>query len=144
MQQTLRQYILNRCSIVFSTLTTSSLYELRKLLTSRFDSVIVDEAAQAVELACITPLCYCMRQCILVGDSNQLPATVLSTEASFFDYEQSLFERLEKLHFTEVMLKEQYRMHKEIRTFPSRHFYSDLLCDGQNVASYFEPFYKVP
>lgn len=36
------------------------------------------------------------RRCILVGDPNQLPATVISQSASAFLYAQSLFQRLQK------------------------------------------------
>jgi hypothetical protein len=36
------------------------------------------------------------RRCILVGDPNQLPATVISQAASSFLYAQSLFQRLQK------------------------------------------------
>lgn len=43
---------------------------------------------------------YCInliliRRCILVGDPNQLPATVISQTATSFRYEQSLFQRLQ-------------------------------------------------
>ena len=43
-----------------------------------FETVIIDEAAQAVELSTLIPLKYGCKRCILVGDPQQLPATVKS------------------------------------------------------------------
>eukprot|EP00850_Spirogloea_muscicola_P009645 SM000054S18131 [mRNA] locus=s54:712649:726066:+ [translate_table: standard] len=62
-----------------------------------FDAVIIDEAAQALEPATLIPLqlLAARAQCIMVGDPKQLPATVLSQSASKFDYDRSMFERLQ-------------------------------------------------
>jgi senataxin len=46
--------------------------------SSNFPTVIIDEAAQAVELSTLIPLKYFCKRCILVGDPQQLPATVIS------------------------------------------------------------------
>lgn len=43
-----------------------------------FDVIIIDEAAQAIELSTLIPLKFPCKRCILVGDPNQLPPTVLS------------------------------------------------------------------
>ncbi len=56
--------------------------------------VIVDEAAQAVELACLIPLRLRCNRLVLIGDPMQLPATVISTNASRCGYDRSLFERV--------------------------------------------------
>lgn len=48
-------------------------------LTRKFDVVVVDEAAQAVEPATLVPLAHGgAKQVFLVGDPVQLPATVMS------------------------------------------------------------------
>ncbi len=47
-----------------------------------FDMVIIDEAAQAIELSSLIPLKYRCTRCVMVGDPQQLPPTVLSTEVS--------------------------------------------------------------
>ena len=43
--------------------------------------MLFDEAAQASELATLIPLQYGAKRVILVGDPQQLPATVVSLEA---------------------------------------------------------------
>ena len=42
----------------------------------------------------------------------------------------SLFERLERAGHAVLMLTVQYRMHPEIRSFPSEYFYHNKLTDG--------------
>jgi hypothetical protein len=51
----------------------------------------------------LTYLCYLFK----VGDPKQLPATVLSTVASKFRYECSMFERLQRAGHPVIMLTEQ-------------------------------------
>jgi hypothetical protein len=58
-----------------------------------FSWVIIDEAAQCVELDTLIPLKYNCTKCVLVGDPQQLPATILSDTAKRFNYDQSLFQR---------------------------------------------------
>jgi len=94
-----------------------------------FDTVIIDEAAQSTEPACLIPLRYGCTRLVLIGDPRQLPATVKSSVAAQQGLGVSLFERLEKLGHEVVMLTRQYRMHAEIRSFPSMHFYDNLLVD---------------
>lgn len=65
------------------------------LLDFGFDTVIVDEAAQTVEVSTLIPLKYGCKTCVLVGDPAQLPATVISRNAKDFSYEQSLFQRMQ-------------------------------------------------
>ena len=60
-----------------------------------FDTVLIDEAAQAVECSTLIPLKYNAPRLVLVGDPKQLPATVLSNEAQKLQYGRSLFERLQ-------------------------------------------------
>jgi hypothetical protein len=60
-----------------------------------FDVVIVDEAAQGLETSLLIPLRYSAQHCILVGDPQQLPATVFSRLAESKLFSRSLFERLQ-------------------------------------------------
>lgn len=100
-----------------------------------FSTVIIDEAAQCIELSALIPLKYGAKQCIMVGDPNQLPPTVISQEAAKLKYEQSLFVRMFQQHKDEVsMLDTQFRMHPDISLFPSKEFYQGKLKDGPSMA----------
>lgn len=81
-------------------------------------------------------------QCIMVGDQQQLPATVVSAYARAARYDRSLFQRLIETGHPYIMLDTQYRMCPAISTFPSRIFYKDQLKNGENVMkpSYLPPF----
>lgn len=90
-----RQQVFNKADVVCCTLSSSG----HETLTSAgltFETVIVDEAAQSVEISSLIPLKYDCKRCVLVGDPNQLPPTVLSLVAAKYSYEQSLFVRLQK------------------------------------------------
>lgn len=56
--------------------------------------VLIDEAAQASEVAALQPLVYGAAAAVLVGDPQQLPATLFSAGAREVQMERSLFERL--------------------------------------------------
>ena len=58
-----------------------------------FETAVFDEAAQAGELATLVPLQHGAHRVVLVGDPQQLPATVLSIEAKRLGFGRSLFER---------------------------------------------------
>ncbi|KAK3106772.1 DEAD-box type RNA helicase, partial [Teratosphaeriaceae sp. CCFEE 6253] len=85
-------------------------------------------------MSSLIPLKYGCVKCILVGDPKQLPPTVFSKEAARFQYEQSLFVRMQNNAPAEVhLLDTQYRMHPAISAFPSRTFYDGLLKDGKDM-----------
>jgi senataxin len=128
----IRTAILEEAAIVFATLSFSGSALLAKS-NRGFDVVIIDEAAQAVEPATLIPLATRCKQVFLVGDPKQLPATVISTVAQDSGYGTSMFERLQKAGYPVKMLKTQYRMHPEIRSFPSKQFYEGALEDGSDI-----------
>lgn len=97
--------------------------------------MLIDEAGQASEVAALQPLAFGARQVVLVGDPQQLPATILSEAAKALEMERSLFERLQAQGCPVVVLTVQYRMHPEIRSFPSRHFYHNALEDAVSVTA---------
>ncbi|XP_073133185.1 probable helicase MAGATAMA 3 [Henckelia pumila] len=131
-KDSIRASILEEAVIVFSTLSFSGSALFSKL-NRGFDVVIIDEAAQAVEPATLIPLANGCKQVFLVGDPVQLPATVISPVAEKFGYGMSLFKRFQRAGYPVQMLKTQYRMHPEIRSFPSKEFYHDELEDGPGV-----------
>lgn len=130
-----QQEILDQAQVLCATLSGSG-HEMFKGLNVEFETVIIDEAAQCVELSALIPLKYGCSKCILVGDPKQLPPTVLSQSAARYGYDQSLFVRMQKNHSKHVhLLDMQYRMHPEISLFPSQEFYEGLLQDGSDMAA---------
>lgn len=130
-----QQEILDGAHIICATLSGSG-HEMFQNLSIEFETVVIDEAAQSIELSALIPLKYGCSKCILVGDPKQLPPTVLSREAARFSYEQSLFVRMQVNHPNDVhLLDTQYRMHPEISQYPSQAFYDGKLLDGEEMDS---------
>lgn len=126
--------ILHRAQVICATLSGSS-HTVLSSLQMKFDTVIIDEAAQCIELSALIPLKYGCKQCVMVGDPNQLPPTVLSQAAANLHYEQSLFVRMfNRFPDCVHMLNMQFRMHPAISKFPSREFYQGKLLDGPRMA----------
>ncbi|KAA8493670.1 putative ATP-dependent helicase [Porphyridium purpureum] len=98
-----------------------------------FDTVIIDEAAQATEMSSLIPVSLGASRCVLVGDPQQLTATVLGTGMSAVAYSLSLLERKCLAGKVPLMLKQQYRMHPSISLFPRKHFYKSELADDESV-----------
>jgi hypothetical protein len=120
----LESSLLDEAMVVFTTLTSAG---RESLATVNFDVVLIDEACQSVELETLIPLCLGAKRCVLIGDPQQLPATVMSSSLL---YRRSLFDRLQASGVELFMLTQQYRMHAEICLFPSQYFYgTNLVCD---------------
>lgn len=129
-----QQQIIDGAHVLCATLSGSG-HDMFKNLNVEFETVIIDEAAQCIELSALIPLKYGCSKCILVGDPEQLPPTVLSRAAQSYGYEQSLFVRMQRNHPNDIhLLDTQYRMHPEISSFPSQQFYHSRLVDGPNMA----------
>ncbi|CAA7261403.1 unnamed protein product [Cyclocybe aegerita] len=100
-----RHEILNGADVICTTLAGAGHDQLESL---QFDIVVIDEAAQAIEISSLIPLKFGCSNYVMVGDPQQLPPTVISQE---------------------------YRMHPEISRLPSRIFYDGRLIDGPNMAT---------
>ncbi|MBA0624165.1 hypothetical protein Godav_009563 [Gossypium davidsonii] len=134
----------NEAEIVFTTVSSSG-RKLFSRLSHGFDMVVIDEAAQASEVAVLPPLSLGAARCVLVGDPQQLPATVISKAAGTLLYSRSLFERFQQAGCPTMLLSVQYRMHPQIRDFPSRYFYQGRLTDSESVSNLpDEVYYKDP
>ncbi|CAK9439061.1 uncharacterized protein LODBEIA_P32850 [Lodderomyces beijingensis] len=132
-RRNIQNRILGNAQVLCATLSGSA-HDLISNLAVKFDQVIIDEACQSLELSAMIPLRYGCRKCIMVGDPNQLPPTVLSQAACTFGYDQSLFVRMQKNHPESVyLLNVQYRMHPAISQFPSAEFYQSKLKDGPGM-----------
>lgn len=141
----IQQEILNSAHVLCATLSGSG-HEMFRNLQVEFETVIIDEAAQCVELSALIPLKYGCTKCILVGDPKQLPPTVLSQSAARFGYDQSLFVRMQRNRPDDVhLLDHQYRMHPAISAFPSQEFYEGRLVDGADMAKLrHQPWHDAP
>ncbi|KAK4569659.1 DEAD-box type RNA helicase [Recurvomyces mirabilis] len=129
-----QQAVLDEAHVICATLSGSG-HDMFQSLSIEFETVIIDEAAQCVEMSSLIPLKYGCVKCIMVGDPKQLPPTVFSKEAARFSYEQSLFVRMQRNSPNEVFLLDtQYRMHPAISRFPAQAFYDGLLKDGDGLA----------
>ncbi|GFT33454.1 probable helicase senataxin [Nephila pilipes] len=142
--------ILRDTSIVLSTLGSSRHSILASVFkrnsTNAFSLCIIDEATQCTETEALIPLMFGINKLIMVGDHQQLPATVNSKYAVSFGFERSMFERFH-LYFSKYcsnnpifMLREQFRMHSEISLFPSKHFYENLLTTAPQIDIQYESF----
>ncbi|CAH0489610.1 unnamed protein product [Peronospora farinosa] len=124
--------ILSEASIIACTLSKAGSGDFSGLKHG-FDALIIDEAAQAVELSTLIPIRERVARVVLVGDPKQLPATVKSVVAAKARYDRSLFERIAESGVAPSMLRVQYRMHPFLRDFPSKRFYGGMLTDGPSV-----------
>ena len=131
-REAVRLAVLSESHVVCTTLTGAGL-ELFTQSTAPFDCVVIDEAAQAIEVQTLIPLKYECRRCVMVGDDRQLAATVISQSASRYEYQQSLFSRLRKCGVSVKVIQIQYRMHPSIRLFPSTFFYHSQLRDAPSL-----------
>ena len=130
-KQSIRQRLFATAHVVCSTLSGSG-HDLLAHAGLDFGMVIIDEACQAVEPSSLIPLQYNCQKCVLVGDPNQLPPTIMSQAAVRLIYDQSLFKRLQKFMPVQL-LNVQYRMHPEISRFPSKYFYCNALKDASDM-----------
>ncbi len=138
-KEALESHLLDHASIVFSTLISAG----RKGMLSMapIDFLLVDEAAQSVEAATLIPMRYQPSKVLLVGDTKQLPATVISRALDDSDgrrssknYKWSMMWRLiEELNQPSLMLTIQYRMHPHICQWPSGQYYADRLITSPDI-----------
>ena len=135
-RERLEANFLREATLVFTTLSATGRRNLTRL-GLHFPMVLIDEACQASEPATLQPLTLLggVEHVVMVGDPQQLPATVLSVQAARLRLERSLFERLQQCGVPVTVLAVQYRMHPQIRYFPSQHFYQGELTDAPSVVS---------
>ncbi|KAL4339211.1 hypothetical protein GQ457_08G015970 [Hibiscus cannabinus] len=126
--------VIKDADVILTTLTGAF---SRKLENTTFDLVIIDEAAQALEIACWMALLKGSR-CILAGDHLQLPPTIQSVEAERKGLGRTLFERLADQYGDEVMsmLTVQYRMHELIMNWSSKELYNSKIKAHSSVAAH--------
>ena len=128
LKEKIEKIIINESDVVCCTLESS----MKKCLDYlKFDTIIIDEATQAVEVASILPIVHYPSRLILIGDQKQL-GPVLSGEdnSEKYKFKTSLFVRLLKEGYEYVMLDIQFRMHPKISWLSSSLFYEGEITDG--------------
>lgn len=134
--------VLRDSRIVVSTCTTAYLHNAlvkgnppHVLRPVSFDSIVIDEAAQASEPDIVLPATSASCRVIVVGDHKQLGPVVTENNlcAPYVSALETPF--LERIYqnprrsSASTMLNMQYRMHPSIRSFPSSQFYESMLED---------------
>lgn len=124
---------LSGAEAVVSTLTGAANRLLEKTI---FDTLIIDEAAQALEPACWIAIAKADKV-IFAGDPFQLPPTVKSSEAAQLGLSVTLMERLmRQANAPQHMLTVQYRMNAQIMQFSNQWFYQGKLSAADAVATH--------
>lgn len=119
--------LLDAADVICTTCSSSADNRLRHY---EFQSVLIDEATQAVEPECLLPVVHGCRQLVLVGDHQQLGPVVMHRKVASAGMNLSLFERLVLLGNQPRRLEVQYRMHPCLSEFPSNMFYEGMLQNG--------------
>jgi ATP-dependent RNA/DNA helicase IGHMBP2 len=129
------EYIINdlvsKASVITATLVGANHYTIRN---TKFNTVVIDEAGQALEPACWIPILKAQKV-ILAGDHFQLSPTIKSVEAAKGGLSTTLLEKCVTLHPECVtLLQQQYRMNEEIMDYSSNVFYEGKLQADETVA----------
>lgn len=129
LEDRLLDHILSSAQVITCTLVGAANEVLQK---RHFRTVLIDEAAQALEPACWIPITKASRV-VLAGDPFQLPPTVKSRAAEKAGLNITLIEKcLQRLEHTSL-LKVQYRMNEIIMGFSNQHFYDNALQAAESV-----------
>jgi len=132
-EQYIVEDLIEKAQIVTATLVGASHYTIKD---RKFDTVVIDEAGQALEPACWIPILKAQKV-ILAGDHCQLSPTIKSHEAARGGLSTTLLEKCVALHPNAViLLEEQYRMNAQIMSYSSNVFYGGKLKAHESVAEH--------
>ena len=106
------------------------------IINKEFHTVIIDEAAQALEPSTWIPITK-VQKVILSGDPFQLPPTVKSYEAQKAGLNITLIEKCIQRLPEVSLLTTQYRMHEDIMGFSNQYFYKGNLIAHNTVKTHF-------
>ena len=132
-EQYIMDDLIEKAQIITATLVGAGHYTVRD---RKFDTVVIDEAGQALEPACWIPILKAQKV-ILAGDHCQLSPTVKSNEAAKAGLSTTLLEKCVALHpEAVVLLEEQYRMNEKIMNYSSEVFYEGKLKAHASIAGH--------
>lgn len=123
--------IMSDAQVICSTLIGASSKEIEGM---QFDTLVIDEASQALEAECWNAILKSNRV-ILAGDHLQLPPTVMSEDAKDKRFDITLLDLLTDQIAFKQMLNVQYRMNDKILAFPNHTFYKGALGSDNSVAN---------
>ena len=132
LEERLIDQILHGAQVVTATLVGASNSVLQRL---KFRTVVIDEAAQALEPATWIPISKASRV-VLVGDPFQLPPTVKLQAARKKGLEITLLEKAINRLPEVSLLNTQYRMHESIMGFSNQQFYKGKLFAAETVKNH--------
>ncbi|XP_076681204.1 putative helicase senataxin isoform X2 [Andrena cerasifolii] len=135
LQRAAENRVLEHADVITCTLNSCYNNQMESVFVpnkNRISVCIVDEATQSCEAESLIPLMLGVNTLVLVGDPNQLPATILSTRAKELGLDQSIFSRVQnafEFHPNNpiILLDTQYRMAQAIAQFPTNFFYGGRL-----------------
>ncbi|RYY28597.1 MAG: DUF2075 domain-containing protein [Chitinophagaceae bacterium] len=130
-EQYIVEDLISRAQIITATLVGTNHYTVKHLT---YNTVVIDEAGQALEPACWIPILKA-KKVVLAGDHYQLSPTIKSEEATKLGLRKTLLEKNAALHPPAVTLLDiQYRMHEKIMSYSSKVFYENKLMADSSVA----------
>ncbi|MEM6698667.1 MAG: AAA domain-containing protein, partial [Bacteroidota bacterium] len=101
----------------------------------KFKTIVIDEAAQALETATWIPISRASKV-VLAGDPYQLPPTVKSLEAKKGGFDITLIEKAIQRSANISFLNVQYRMNEKIMQFSNQQFYNGTLKADEAVKNH--------
>ncbi|MBT8219051.1 MAG: AAA family ATPase [Bacteroidia bacterium] len=132
LEDRLVEEIIRESQVICTTLIGAASDRLKGLT---FQTVIIDEASQALEPECWTAILKAKRV-IFAGDHLQLPPTVKSQTAKELGFEKTMLDILADSIPNTFLLTEQYRMHADIVAFPNISFYKNQLISNAKNESW--------
>lgn len=132
LEERLIDQLLHGAQVITATLVGASNRLLERL---KFRTVVIDEAAQALEPGTWIPISKASKV-VLVGDPFQLPPTVKSREAQKGGFNVTLLEKAIDRLSDVSLLNTQYRMHEAIMGFSNQQFYDGKLIAAESVKNH--------
>ncbi|RYZ47340.1 MAG: IGHMBP2 family helicase, partial [Sphingobacteriales bacterium] len=132
-EQYITEGLLDKAQVITATLVGANHYSIRN---RNYHTIVIDEAGQALEPASWIPVLK-GKKLIMAGDHHQLPPTIKSKTAGSKGLNDTLMSKCVALHPEAViLLREQYRMHKDIMGYSSFVFYGNSLEAHASVAEH--------
>lgn len=123
LEERLVDHVIDQSPVICTTLIGSASPSLEG---RKFNTVVIDEASQALEPECWTAMLKAYRT-IMAGDHKQLPPTVKSGEAIELGLATTILDRMTGKIKETYLLDIQYRMHEDILAFSNQRFYLEKL-----------------